>query len=483
MSTLTGFDKIDHGMGQYYASKGNTDYFDENGIGKFKVYVTENDYPEDDIDEELEEGADGCGYVDFFGDDIDDFPFNDDDKEKDEDDKREIIFNKIKECYESKNISNASNRKNTASALQEINEDEEIEASDDMKDIEEASNIEQKSDKRPRGLKKMQTVLNLDRNHPDYDEDETQLSRACGAMQRYYHSFNRDYYKHLQKYVEDQGLMIEDELEQDPEESSIINFDIDAPFPFPSKLQNIEKSLKLRYKFDVIKKCYYCSDIIFDDAKENESYPKCLLSAMTGKQLYDITKEEFEKAVEIYKKQCPAIFHIGGMKSDNSLIYLAAMSLKYKFDYIQTMAKIYLRDRIDKRIDDEQGKTFGVVDFCGTLPHCIELKNMKISEPPWEIDEKQKNVKSPTNPGTAFEVLTHGIKSYGKRCVPYMTYMAPWAINDSLEITTRYIHAIIKFIQQTLNESNNLQKSVVPFQIDLVLCYTEPIATGIYYIL
>ena len=353
--------------------------------------------------------------------------------------------------------------------MPEINEEKSCEPTNDDNN----EPIKTTSDTAPTLGRRMQTVLPT---NSDNDDEETQLSRACAALQRYYYSLDTDYYKDLQTFIEDNGEDIEACL-NDGIESDLMGFDQkgnNKPFPFPPRLQNIEESLKLLYKFDIIKKCYNNPDTIFENV-----YPKALLSTTTIKELYNITKQEFEDAVKLYQKQCPAIFNIGGMKSDNSLIYLVAISLKYKFDYIQTMAQIYLRERIDKYMDET---SWSVQDFCNKMPHCVALKNMQI-ERPWEVDEKQKDVTNSTNPGTAYEVLTHGISTYGKRCIPYMVYTAPWAINDSLEITTRYIHAMIKFINQILNESHNLQKAVTPFQLDLVLSYSEPISRGIIYCL
>ena len=98
MSSESSFDRIDHWMGKYYESMGRDDYFDENGIGKFKAFVDGESFEIDDIGDELEQEAD-CGYVDFVGD-INDFPFSDEDKTKGINLKQEIIFRKILECYE-----------------------------------------------------------------------------------------------------------------------------------------------------------------------------------------------------------------------------------------------------------------------------------------------------------------------------------------------------------------------------------------------
>ena len=358
---------------------------------------------------------------------------------------------------------------------------------------------------KPPNLPKMQTVLNAN----DSNDEISKLSKACAALQRYYHSLNTKYYKDLQKYVEDNTLDIEGDLDQEPEDSDIVDFDKEyEEFPYPQFLKNENESIKQRFKFDIIKKCYYNPNIIFDNEySENRLYPKCLLSTTTIKELYNINEEEFKMAEELYEEQCKAIWYGGGMQLDNSLTYLAAISIKYKFDYIQYLALSYQRWKIEQDIkmeeeaakkkqtepvqnvnngtgsgkdDDESKKDDKVEDFCAAVSHIKSLNhpNVITIKRPWEFDANKMDVDNSTNPGTAYDVVKHGIHSYGKRCIPYMVYTAPWAFNDSLEITTRYILSCMEFINMVIADSEKSNKVVTPFQIDYVIAYEEPIPIG-----
>ena len=51
-------------------------------------------------------------------------------------------------------------------------------------------------------------------------------------------------------------------------------------------------------------------------------------------------------------------------------------------------------------------------------------------------------------------------------------------IDDSVEITIRYIHNMVQFIENLLVKSNKLGKPLCPFMIDFVIVYNKPL--GIY---
>eukprot|EP01084_Bolivina_argentea_P290950 499948_1 len=89
------FKKLDDALKLYYENVGRTDYVNNDGIGKFLQFATDNGLEEDDIDDELGEFVDAadCIYIDF----DDDFPFesNFDDENK----RKEAMFKILQNCY------------------------------------------------------------------------------------------------------------------------------------------------------------------------------------------------------------------------------------------------------------------------------------------------------------------------------------------------------------------------------------------------
>eukprot|EP01084_Bolivina_argentea_P200915 343485_1 len=64
------FEAINHCLGEYYSSMGDDTYYDDdNKLGKFLFYCTENGLEETDLQEELEENdAEDCMYLEFVQD-------------------------------------------------------------------------------------------------------------------------------------------------------------------------------------------------------------------------------------------------------------------------------------------------------------------------------------------------------------------------------------------------------------------------------
>eukprot|EP01084_Bolivina_argentea_P105478 188884_1 len=89
------FERIDDALGQYYKNCGRDDYYDANGTGKFKKFVNENEFHENNIALELGDrvSVNDCCFVEM----DDDFPFA---KEESKTNSEELkIFKVLKHCY------------------------------------------------------------------------------------------------------------------------------------------------------------------------------------------------------------------------------------------------------------------------------------------------------------------------------------------------------------------------------------------------
>eukprot|EP01083_Nonionella_stella_P208880 757693_1 len=95
MSTATNIDiikRIDNALEKYYFSVNVSSYRNKEGQGKFKLYCDDNGFEQNDIEEELSQGADDCMLVDFDGKY---FPLT---EELDEKKRNEEIYRIIKCC-------------------------------------------------------------------------------------------------------------------------------------------------------------------------------------------------------------------------------------------------------------------------------------------------------------------------------------------------------------------------------------------------
>eukprot|EP01084_Bolivina_argentea_P113619 202466_1 len=76
-------DKIDINLGKYYTKLGRKDYFNNDGIGKFKLFADESGFDDEGIEDELAQKYDECTILEF----DEQFPFdspidNDDERTK-----------------------------------------------------------------------------------------------------------------------------------------------------------------------------------------------------------------------------------------------------------------------------------------------------------------------------------------------------------------------------------------------------------------
>ena len=297
------------------------------------------------------------------------------------------------------------------------------------------------------------------------------------ALGRYYKSekvFTYD--KNFQDYCSSNNI---DDLEPEFKADETPLIDFDDKFPFPEELKEAEKSIKQRFIFDTIKLCYKYPNYQFTGG-----IPNALLSHKTTKFIFhDINDQDIKQTEEIYGKQCKAIWN-AGMNSDASFKFMTAIGVKYEFDYLQYLVDAFLSARIDKF---KIGETWSVEQWAKSVHHVNSLLDTPVhTKFSWEqnqnIDKKNKDKKNQpkTNkniPKSLGEIIKGGMKSFASRTVPYQTLQAGpslKSIDDSLEITVRYIHTMIGFIENLIRNSKMLRKPICPFQIDFVIVYDKP---------
>ena len=85
--------KIDNALCNYYTLMNRTDYFDDDGIGKFEKFCISNAFEDDDIPQELDVEIDDCLLIEF----DDNFPLH---HISNNQDRKNQIFSIIKYCHQ-----------------------------------------------------------------------------------------------------------------------------------------------------------------------------------------------------------------------------------------------------------------------------------------------------------------------------------------------------------------------------------------------
>lgn len=109
--------KIDNALDVYYKTFGIDTYFNDNNTGKLAAYCEENGFENDDIEPEFSGDAKDCMLLDL----DEDFPLRSG-YGNDEEDKKEAIFNILKNCYRYGSYLNKP--KNTDSKDNELSKEE-----------------------------------------------------------------------------------------------------------------------------------------------------------------------------------------------------------------------------------------------------------------------------------------------------------------------------------------------------------------------
>ena len=307
-------------------------------------------------------------------------------------------------------------------------------------------------------------------SHSDGSDKIPEIEQTCKAISEYYKSMNKPYNKKFSKYCYDADVTDLDDCLDDvnPADCQLIEFD-DDNFPLPKELITANKQDQQQFIFDTIKSCYYN----YQSIQFSNKLPKLLFSPkISRKYLHNIDMNDIEKVDEIYEQQCKAIWN-AGMNTENNFKYMAAIGLKFKFPYLQHLVNAYLKARIE---DQQKGLT--VAEWCNSIKHITSLKQLKVPSIFVDKDKKKSNEdeKKDNEVSNVMDIVKHSITSFGKRTVPYFNFKNPLAINDSLEITVRYIHEMVFFIGHVLTHSEQIQKPACPFQIDFVIAYDEPLS-------
>eukprot|EP01084_Bolivina_argentea_P058377 106623_1 len=158
----------------------------------------------------------------------------------------------------------------------------------------------------------------------------TEIEKIDTVLERYYKTLKKEYDHLFLNYCDENGLdeeALNDEFEQNPDDSILIDFDED--FPFIKQPTNIPEAI-----FDILLKCRYNPDISFEYISQIPEF---------GQNLFDeINETNWEEIFNLYRQQCPLIPAL----QQGQFIPILAVGRKHKFDYLLHLVDDYTRNRI-----------------------------------------------------------------------------------------------------------------------------------------
>eukprot|EP01083_Nonionella_stella_P304272 1056603_1 len=429
---MTSFQKIDTALGQYYREFGAVDYFDNDGFGKFWRYCNDEGFDHNEIDEELAtDNESDCGYLDFDPD----FPFR---NALNQSGKRTQMFRILQHCH----------RHGSPPPLPSNKPNIDLRRAKRFNiDFTGSSSPSKRSVKKPDTTKPQQEskLQDNEANERYFDRmvNDDDLYKLCTGIGLYYRSMKRnDYYDahgigKFTAWFEAEAMNVDDMKEEliDGDENSQMNH-----FPLPHDI--VDKKAKLHKQFEIMARIY------------KDGHPAILSKGFDI--TFDVEQEDKEKAIELYKAQCPRL--IAYFENEGDLMYLLAVSYWNNLPFALWMVDCYMRDRL---------KVY--------LKHRKQLTVNEWTESVYSngISQYMKRLKAKYTVTKEHDIVTciqHGIKAYINRILPQFKFDAFCTIKDNIFDIAHYIEAASQFILKVIREDGHTH---APFQWDFCIAVRD----------
>eukprot|EP01084_Bolivina_argentea_P089557 161579_1 len=248
------------------------------------------------------------------------------------------------------------------------------------------------------------------------------------------------YYKNMEKEYPTPGLFalwcdengfddesLAEELNGDPKQASLLEMDED----FPLKPAIPDETKRIKKIIDILKYCYE-----FGEPPVTKIFDPSSLKLRHE----NITAVQSEATAE-YEQQTPGIFEAVS-KEEDIMYFLAARNANNGYPFIQYMVDAYSRDKMFAKCADK--------DLNKTLEWVMNSAFGK------KLQNKDKEI---------VEKVAKAIDGYVHRISPKFQFQTMSGIDDSAMAIAGYIVSTSQFIQNLLNDKNNV--SILPFQVDL----------------
>ena len=296
------------------------------------------------------------------------------------------------------------------------------------------------------------------------------ISEVDAAIGRYYQSLNVPYNSLFATYCDDNGIdeeTVADEIILDPNESILVDFDDEFPFPQAIKDKSTE------FIHNIIKQVYHQPDTEF--------------SSYTWGIDIDLSDTEIEEFKNLFQSQCALLWgpftryasysgcYSGNrpISNKNALFYLMTLGYKHYFDYPLYFVREWTKYRIENDIKISNSKN---------------RKQYKrwIDSKMHSHDRKMKEIVMDAINTFNFNVGVYESQEemmhYPKQMAQFYLAQRDNTIDDSMQITIRYLISVCDLIYTLINNSNNDNKNdeekngFSPFQIDLTIYYGKPLS-------
>ena len=301
--------------------------------------------------------------------------------------------------------------------------------------------------------------------------DESIIEQTCKTLQRYYISLHQKYEEgKFAKWCEDYGLdkeLLMEEAKQDAEESMLVDFDNDTPFPL-SDANDLDELKRKDKILNIINKCIHYPDIIWPGESD---------LPVLNSSLFELTEEDVNRAKQEYHTQCPVLWN-KDMFSGLTSLHILAVGLRENFSYLLLLDDDYNKQRIEKMIDSD-AKDEEIEDW--TVPkwsrpdnhyHFKMLRDVTVNvlrQPTKEDPDQTKYITMDYK-----ELAKMAVVSFNRHGLGTLQFNGITQIDDSIKKFFEYLLLATEFITNLINHTKKEQNALCPFMMDVLLAVGAP---------
>ena len=169
-----------------------------------------------------------------------------------------------------------------------------------------------------------------------------------------------------------------------------------------------------------------------------------------------------------YQKQCPVLWN-QGMSTDTSLLYVLAIGVKHRIDYLQHLVDCFTKDRLAS-IASGTAKEPTEAEWSLSHKHFRKLKNknIKINLEKLNLEDSHKKVAKYN------DLAVSAVLSFGHRFMSKLQFNSMKLIQDSMEQTLLYMLNAVTFITNLTSTASKVKQGICPFQLDVCIASGKP---------
>eukprot|EP01084_Bolivina_argentea_P256874 432656_1 len=251
---------------------------------------------------------------------------------------------------------------------------------------------------------------------------------------------------------------VQQELQVDPEDCMIIDFDENFPFH-----KNIKPQEKNKFIFDILVKC--ANDPEAFTVQIDETYLFTI-----QQEDFKVNDETLDTVLATLQESCPIIF--GKEIENKDLITLLSIGENINQPYLHLLADTYARDRVNHYLEIKTILKQYEEDINQLPIQYRDINVNKLQVNSWmELNAHTKKIKNWSKHHQQFDLLQSAIRSYYHRICPLMDVAPTFKIQDNYEEICELISGAVDFVYNLT--TSPFESGICSFQLDFCIAFNN----------